>query len=157
MKQMMKRIVLFTLIFGFSAAAFSQAAMQAEEEAIKKIVQTAYIDGLQNKGDLQLTRDGFHPGFNLLIMQNDMLEKLPIYNWLKYAEMNKAKDPNPPSAEDKVTCEFLNIDITGTAAMVKLKFLKGGKHIYTDYLSLYKFSDSWKIVSKIFYKIPEEK
>ena len=84
------------------------------------------------------------------------MRKFPIYNWIEYAEIKKAKDPAGPSEEDRVTCEFLDIDITGTAAIVKLKFLKGGKHIYTDYLSLYKFSDSWKIVSKIFYKIPEE-
>lgn len=153
----MKKIVLLISLLSICAFAFSQEDIKAEKDAIKKVVQTAYIDGLQNKGNLELTKQGFHPGFNLLIMKNDMLEKFPIYNWIEYAEMKKAKDPNPLSEEDKVTCEFLDIDVTGTAAVVKLKFLKGGKHIYTDYLSLYKFSDSWKIVSKIFYKLPEEK
>ncbi len=153
----MKKIVLLISLLSICAFAFSQEDIKAEKEAIQKVVQTAYIDGLQNKGDLELTKQGFHPGFNLLIMKNDMLEKFPIYNWIEYAEMKKAKDPNPTSEEDKVTCEFLDIDVTGTAAVVKLKFLKGGKHIYTDYLSLYKFSDSWKIVSKIFFKLPEEK
>lgn len=153
----MKKIVLLISLLSICAFAFSQEDIKAEKDAIKKVVQTAYIDGLQNKGNLELTKQGFHPGFNLLIMKNDMLEKFPIYNWIEYAEMKKAKDPNPLSEEDKVTCEFLDIDVTGTAAVVKLKFLKGGKHIYTDYLSLYKFSDSWKIVSKIFFKLPEEK
>jgi hypothetical protein len=152
----MRRIALFALIIGITILSYGQEEMKSDKEAIKKVVQTAYIDGLQNKGDLDYTRNGFHPGFNLLIMKNGMLEKLPIYNWIEYAEMKKAKDPDPPSDEEKVTCEFLDIDITGTAAVVKLKFLKGGKHIYTDYLSLYKFDDSWKIVSKIFYKLPEE-
>ena len=152
----MKKTVLITILICISALVYCQEDLKADNDAIKKVVQTAYIDGLQNKGDLELTRQGFHPGFNLLIMKNDMLEELPIYNWIAYAEMKKAKDPASPSEEDMVTCEFLDIDITGTAAIVKLKFLKGGKHIYTDYLSLYKFSDSWKIVSKIFYKIPEE-
>jgi len=153
----MKRIILFISMLSICAFATSQEDIKKEKEVIKKVVQTAYIDGLQNKGDLELTEKGFHPGFNLLIMKNDMLEKLPIYSWMQYAEMKKAKDPNPPSEEDIVTCEYLNIDVSGTAAVVKLKFLKGGKHIYTDYLSLYKFSDSWRIVSKIFYKLPEEK
>jgi len=153
----MKKIALLISLLSICAFAFSQEDIKAEKEAIKKVVQTAYIDGLQNKGDLELTKQGFHPGFNLLIMKNGMLEKFPIYSWIEYAEMKKAKDPNPPSEEDKVTCEFLDIDVTGTAAVVKLKFLKGGKHIYTDYLSLYKFSDSWKVVSKIFFKLPEEK
>ena len=152
----MRKIVLFAFILSISIISIGQEDMKYEKEAIKKVVQSAYIDGLQNKGDLDQTRSGFHPGFNLLIMKNGMLEKLPVYNWIQYAEMKKAKDPDPPSEEEKVTCEFLDIDVTGTAAVVKLKFLKGGKHVYTDYLSLYKFDDSWKIVNKIFYKLPEE-
>jgi hypothetical protein len=152
----MRKIIFIALMFSVTIHSYSQEDLKSEKEAIKKVVQTAYIDGLQNKGDLDQTRNGFHPGFNLLIMKNGMLEKLPIYNWIVYAEMKKAKDPDPPSEQEKVTCEFLDIDITGTAAVVKLKFLKGGKHIYTDYLSLYKFDDSWKIVSKIFFKLPEE-
>lgn len=152
----MKRIVLFISIVSICTLAFSQEDIKADKEAIKKVVQTAYIDGLQNKGDLELTRQGFHPGFNLLIYKDNMMDKLPIYNWIQYAEMKKKKDPDPPSDEDKVSGEFLDIDITGTAAVVKLKFLKGGKHIYTDYLSLYKLADEWKIVSKIYYKLPVE-
>ena len=152
----MKKIVLFISLLSICALVFSQDEIKADKEAIKKVIQTAYIDGLQNKGDLDLTRKGFHPGFDLLIYKNDMMEKLPIYNWVMYAEMKKKKDPNPPSDEDLVTGEFLNIDITGTAAVVKLKFLKGGKHIYTDYLALYKFGEDWKIVNKIYYKLPVE-
>ncbi len=47
------------------------------------------------------------------------------------------------------------IDITGTAAVVRLELFRDGVHVFTDYLSLYKFSEGWKIVSKIFYRYPE--
>lgn len=116
---------------------------------------TAYVDGLQNKGDLNTTKEGFYPGFDLLMLRNNMVDKLPIYNWLQYAEMNKEKDPEPFTKDELTSCEFEFIDITGTAAVTKIHLSKGGKKIYTDYLSLYKFEEGWKIVSKIYYKIPE--
>ena len=49
------------------------------------------------------------------------------------------------------------IDITGTAAIVKIELFKGGKQIYTDYLSLYKFEEGWRIVNKIYFKHEDKK
>ncbi len=143
-------VVSFCLIFSFSA--FTQDDLKPEKEAIKKVIQTAYVDGLQNKGDIALTEKGFNPGFNLLILRNNMLEKLPIYNWIEYAKMKKQKNPEPPAENEIVTCEYLFIDITGNAAVAKIALYKDSKQIYTDYLSLYKFDDGWKIVSKIYHK-----
>ena len=62
------------------------------------------------------------------------------------------EDPSPVKDEEKVTAKFPIIDITGNAAMVKLEYYKGGNHVFTDYLSLYKFEEGWKIVSKIYFR-----
>jgi len=148
----MKRLGILILILSMCAFVFAQ---DIEKEAIKKLVLTAYVDGLQNNGDLDATREGFYPGFDLLVFQNNMVSKFPIYNWITYAELDKEKDPNPLAEEELTSCEFEFIDITGTAAVAKIHLSKGGKKIFTDYLSLYQFKDGWKIVSKIYYKIPE--
>lgn len=142
------------MILALCSGAFSQDASQ-DKEAIKKLILTAYVDGLQNKGDLDATREGFFPGFNLLILKGNMVDKFPIYNWIAYSEMKKEKDPSPLPEEELTSCEFEFIDITGTAAVSKIHLSKGGKKIFTDYLSLYKLVDEWKIVGKIYYKIPE--
>ena len=42
------------------------------------------------------------------------------------------------------------MDVTGNAATVRLELYRDGKHAFTDYLSLYRFPDGWKIVSKTF-------
>jgi len=42
----------------------------------------------------------------------------------------------------------------GRAAVAVLELLSGDKPVYTDMLSLYKFDDGWKIVTKIFYAYP---
>jgi len=34
--------------------------------------------------------------------------------------------------------------------MVRMQIWINDEHVYTDYLSLYRFSDGWKIVLKVF-------
>lgn len=131
---------------------YTTAQGKDDEEAIKKVIQSAYVDGLQNKGPVADVEKGFHPGFNLLGLRNDDLTKWPIYSWIKYHESELKKDPSPPAKDEITTCKFPLIDITGNAAIAKIELFKGGKMIFTDYLSLYKFEEGWMIVSKIYYR-----
>lgn len=128
----------------------------SDSEAIKLVIQTAYVDGLQNRGDIEPIRKGFHEGFDLLGIRNNTLTKLPIYTWIEYVETAKAQNPDPPADDEIVTVKFLDIDVTGDAAVAKIELHKGGRHIFTDYLSLYRFDEGWRVVSKIYYRIPEE-
>ena len=121
-----------------------------EEKAIKKVIQSAYIDGLQNKGDIEAIKAGFHPGFNPLGVRDNTLTKFPIYSWLEYFSRSKEEKPEPP--EHKVSCEYKQIDICGNAAMAKIELYKEKKLIFTDYLSLYKFNEGWRIVNKIYHR-----
>ncbi len=134
------------------AVAFAPATMGAqgatEEEAIKALVQTAYVDGLINLGDLEKTRTGFHPDFVLLGVQDGKLTRLPIADWIAGTEKRKAQGQKSP----EMTCKILQVDITSSAAAVKLELHRGNVHIFTDYLSLYKFPDGWKIVGKIYHR-----
>jgi len=146
---MTKRILLVillaaTLIFSSTL----RAQEKSDEEAIKKLIQTAYVDGLQNLGDLEKTRAGFHPDFVLLGLRDGQLTRLPIADWIASTEKRKASGQKPPLT----TCKFLQVDITGDAAVVKLELHREGQRIFTDYLSLYKFPDGWKIVGKIYYR-----
>ena len=132
-------------------------SIEEEQEAIKNVIQSAYVEGLQNEGDAAKIDAGFHPGFNLLgIGKGDNIWKLPIYTWKENA-LNDVKSGKKPKAGDEIiTVDFLSVDVTGTASVVKLAFLVGGKKTYIDYISLYKFESGWKIVNKIYYKIPQE-
>ena len=132
-------------------------SIEEEQEAIKNVIQSAYVEGLQNEGDAAKIDAGFHPGFNLLgIGKGDNIWKLPIYTWKENA-LNDVKSGKKPKAGDEIiTVDFLSVDVTGTASVVKLAFLVGGKKTYIDYISLYKFESGWKIVNKTYYKIPQE-
>ncbi len=147
----MKTIKLFILILSLAPlGVLSQN--ETEQEAIKKVIQSAYVDGLQNKGPVADIEKGFHPGFELLGNKNNELTKFPIYSWIQYHKKKLAENPDSPAGAEVITCKFPLIDITGNAAMVKIELYKEGNILFTDYLSLYKFEEGWQIVSKIYYK-----
>ena len=150
----MKKTFLILTLF-LAVTTILQAQNEEKEiEAIKKVIQTAYVEGLQNEGDVEKIDSGIHPDFNLLGIDkgNDMW----VYSITAWKEntVKKVKEGKlPKKDEEKVTIKFLNVDVTGTAAMAKIEFYVGKKLTYVDYISLYKFEDGWKMVNKIFYKI----
>lgn len=128
--------------------------MTAEKNAVKAVIEDAYVDGLCNSGNIEKMKKGFHEGFVLLGVRNNVLTLLPIYNWIEYVKMDTQKGKYP--AKEKVSLNYLFIDVTGTAAVAKVAFMKGGRQVYTDYLSLYKFNEGWRLVNKIYYRHPEK-
>lgn len=139
----------FTL---FLSAVSLLSFAQTDEEAVKQIIQTAYIDGIQNGGSIDEIRKGFHPTFTMLRNMENTIKPLTIEEWITNIE--KAKKENKTPAPAKAEGKFLSIDVTGTAAVVKLELYRGGKKTFTDYLVLSKFTEGWKIISKSFYRWP---
>lgn len=143
---------LFILSMFFASAAYAQQATQpTDEEQIKQVINTAYIDGIQNNGDVEVIRKGFHPTFNMLRLVDNEIKPYAIADWIAAIEQRK-KDGVPNVAP--VTGKFINIDITGNAAVVKLEIYRQEKKFFTDYLVLYKFTEGWRIVSKTFFRHP---
>ncbi|MCA1757608.1 MAG: nuclear transport factor 2 family protein [Bacteroidales bacterium] len=124
-----------------------------EKEAIIKVIGSAYVEGIQNAKEIENISKGFHPGFNLLgIDQAGNLTMLPIYTW--EASIKRGVEAGRTPAV-QTTAKYPMIDITGSAAIAKVELYREGKQIFTDYLSLYKFPEGWRIVSKIYYRIPD--
>ena len=147
----MKKIILIAIILSASLLTYSQ---DLEKEAIKNVIQTAYVEGLQNEGDQKKIESGFHPDFSLLIIgEGDEMRQYPISEW-KSRQVNRRNAGELPLSKDKkVSVKFLNVDVSGSAAVVKLEFYIGDKLSYIDYISLYKFESGWRIVSKIFEEV----
>jgi len=147
----MKRLLLSFLLLVATTMLWAQDT-DAQKEAIKSVIQSSYVDGLQNKGDVEVIREGFHPGFNLLGVRQNSLTKYPIYSWVESFKKRMLADSNPPSEEQMITSKYLLIDVTGNAAMAKIELWRQDKRLFTDYLQLYKFEEGWRIVSKIYYR-----
>jgi hypothetical protein len=128
-------------------------AQSSEEDAVKQVVTSAYVEGIQNNGSIEDIRKGFHPGFAMIRMIDNEVKPLPIEEWITSIEKNR-KEAKPETKAIRTEAKFIFTDITGTAATVKLELTRNGKKIFTDYIVLYKFTEGWRIVSKSFYRHP---
>lgn len=147
----MKRI-LSTIAFGllFSGLMINLANAQDGDDkaAIQQVIESAYVKGIHIDGDPEAIRQGFHPEFTMFINRDNKITKVKIEDWIQRIIEGKKKNPNP--APKNVTSKFSLVDYTGNAAVARIELYKDGKHNFTDYMALYKFSDGWKIVAKIF-------
>jgi hypothetical protein len=151
-RKIMRRVFLFvlagTLIMSVVLLA-GEAEIEKDRTEIRNVIESAYIKGVHTDWDAEAARNGFHPEFEMLIYEDGGIRKFPIGDWVKSIERNKKNHPEGPQYE--ITHEIPMVDVTGNAAVVRIEVYRDGKHIYTDYMSLYKFEEGWKIVSKIYY------
>jgi len=151
----MKKTILISL---FITLLFNALLAQEnkDEDLIKNVIQDAYVDGLCNNADEEAIRKGFHPDFNLIGARADnTIWKLQIDKWIETAKKGKERGHKYSFQDEFTSVKFLSVDIAGKVAVVKIEFYEGKEMNYIDYLSLMKFEDGWKIVSKIFHPIPK--
>ena len=69
------------------------------------------------------------------------------------ARIEKAgADPDRKTFE--ISAELEIVGQSGNAAVVKVELSRDGKHVFTDFLSLYKTAEGWKIIAKIYQRHP---
>jgi hypothetical protein len=127
------------------SAALAHGAGDAD--AVRAVVQAAYVDGVHASFDAGAMRRGFHPDFRMLALKDGMLQAVTLAEWIERLEKRKAA---AGSARPAIKADFTNLDVTGDAATVRLELHRDGRHVFTDFLSLYRFPDGWKIVGKTF-------
>jgi hypothetical protein len=106
----------------------------ADKEAIKRVVQQ-YLD-VTDKKDFDSIKKAFHPDAKLLSVGKIGLNQMTQEEWWQRISRIPGKVER--------TSNIVMIDVTGLAAVVKIDFGRS-----TDYLSLLKVNDEWKIVNKI--------
>jgi putative lumazine-binding protein len=132
--------------------ALAQDTADADRQAIEAVVRTAYVDGVHAKPSAALMRQGFHPDFHMFVLQRDgKLAAVTLDDWAARIEKGAAERKGPPPA---VKADFTRVDVAGNAAVVQLQLDRDGKHTFTDFLSLYRFPEGWRIVAKIFQAHP---
>jgi hypothetical protein len=120
---------------------------------IESLIEASYINGAFNDLDTKTMREGFLPNFAIHGVQDGALRRYPIDEWIANIEKRK-QSPDFDPADQKWDHNFAFIDVTGAAAVAKIELFKDGKHVYTDYLSLLKFKDGWKITDKVYHLHP---
>ena len=119
-------------------------AVNPDAEAIRDVITSAYIEGLHKNGSREDIRAGFHPDFVMKVLRDDGIVNVTIEEWI-------ARLPAQGTSPDRtVSHRTPTVDISGVAATARVEVMFDGEHVFTDYMSLYRFSDGWRIVGKIF-------
>jgi hypothetical protein len=144
---MIRTIAALALVLSASFAANASAA-DAAEAAIKEAVDRAYVHGVHIDADADMIRSGMHEAFVMFVSADGKVSQLGRDAWIERLTAAKARAGNAPKPETKAEIDVL--DHTESAAVVRVKLYRDGKQIFTDYISLYRVGDEWKLVGKIF-------
>ncbi|MEN6310655.1 MAG: nuclear transport factor 2 family protein [Acidobacteriota bacterium] len=126
--------------------------VEKEKADIKKVIEDAYVQAIFIKGDAAAVAAGWHPGCDIVTLSRDgRLGKMPAYEFVRGFQQGR------PPFDKNARAEFRTIEVSGYAAVAVLELKSGDTPVYTDIMSLYKFVDGWKIVTKIFYSYPRPK
>lgn len=151
---MSKRHFLFVaLLLSFTLTAQKRGV--DPQDAIREVIQEAYVDGLFNEGNVKLVRLGIHPDFKMRYLNDEgILVQLSRDQWLSKVRAKKAAGGYPPPPTEQVRVDFVRVDVEGELAQVKLKFYIGNQLRYIDFLSLHAFPTGWMITDKTFHELP---
>ena len=112
-----------------------------QKQQIKNVLEH-YIEGAKSgKGDDM--RPAFHDDATIFGYIGDDLFSGPIqklYDW---------NDKNGPAVD--ISCEFKSIEIVESIATVCLKSQNWTGYSFTDFFTLLKVNENWKIINKVFH------
>ncbi len=147
-------ILLLGLVLFFVAQCFSQTT-EEEKKAIVEIIKESYIAAAYNNIDIEILKKGFHESFTWQGMHHDRLFVWTLPQWIILLDREKWLRPD---WNNRTTAEIQVIGIEGNASVAKVDIYNNQVHDSTDFLSLYKLKEGWKITNRISHRheIPPE-
>lgn len=143
-----QRILLFVLLL-IPVLAFSRylAENESDHNSLTKLIERSYIHGAFMEMNVTAMQAGFHPAFHFYGAEQGELRDVSISEWIASVERRKSK-------QDRFEIEYkiISIDITGSSAIAKVEIYQEGSLLFTDYLTCLKFTDGWKIMSKVYHR-----
>lgn len=135
-------LLLLLVASPFAVRAQTTEAKPASEEANVRATVKEYLHGLK-WNDVKSFERTFTPDARLMfINRNGAIGQLTQPDWYRGFATVAGK-------EEAGEFEILAIDITGSAASVKVQETYP-KSVYVNYLSMLKVGNEWKIVNKIY-------
>lgn len=125
--------------------------MESKASDLEKIAETVehYFQGMYHS-DTERLKKAFHPEAYLMGYFQGQLARIPLEGWLGMIE----KTPAPATTGEPYDMKIVSTDLKENVASVKVEDLYRRLR-FTDYLTLLKFGDEWKIIHKAFYHEPK--
>jgi hypothetical protein len=121
----------------------TSATPDPDRLAIRATV-AAYLAGYLGTDAARIAA-AFHPQATLIATDAGRVEIDPVAAWIGRVEGRQARGERAPPA----TSETEVLDVAGDAAVARVRVQFAAQTV-TDYLSLLKSADGWRIVNKIY-------
>jgi hypothetical protein len=133
---------------GAEAGPAPLAEMSADEQGIRQAVQY-YFDGGRNADSATMGK-GFEASVaHMLYVRDNQLNDVPIPQFLARIAAQRTPEFKPDSNQRRV----VSVDFAGNSGIAKLETITP-QYLVIDYMSLLKVDGRWKIVNKIFDRLP---
>jgi hypothetical protein len=136
------------VILGLGGLAIPARATGEDETAIRRAVQY-YFDGSRN-ADSAAMRKAFQTDVaHMLFVRDGKLVDVPIPEFVRRAGERRTTG----FVADTLLRRVVMVDIAGTSAVAKLETVTPAA-LVVDYMALLKIDGEWRIVNKIFDRLP---
>lgn len=126
----------------------TQSKNQEQHTQILSDIKKYYFIPVFEQYDVEMMKKGFDESFFFASVKDQKIEKVSLNEFMQ--RIAKRKE-NPP--KDKWDYEMRVLDMTeNQVATAKILLFRDGKHIFTDYLTLLKVENQWKITAKVFFR-----
>ena len=126
--------------------------LDSDRKAIESLIDDAYIGGHLTGHDPKALRKGFHERFRMIVWHNGELDIRDREAWIGRVMSHPA--PTPEAAASW-RWQIPVIELAGDAGLAQIEVYKRDHHIFTDFLTFYRFPEGWRAVGKIFNYAPE--
>lgn len=140
-----------SLLFGLAVLTMLAGPPATAADDPIAVVQAAYVDGVHRHADAAAFRAGFHDSFVMYVNGPDGVTTVTREDWA--ARLEKAA-ADPDRKTPNIAADLEIVGESGDAAVVKVELSRDGKHLFTDFLSLYRTADGWKVVAKVYQRHP---
>ncbi len=142
-------VLLIAIFGGVAFLSGTKGSALTESEAAARVPLDNYIQG-HATGNGDFMRKAFHSEAKVMAFRDGKLTNLTAEEFASRFNGKPAAD----EAQRKRRIE--SVEITGNAGVGKI-VLDYPTVTFTDYMSLLKVGDEWKIVNKVFYAEPKPK
>ncbi len=144
----MRTIRLIALVAVILPLVSMQTATSSDEQAIRRVLREAYVQGMYVQHDEALLRSGLAPTFVMQVCWDGKLSRRTLDEWLVQLKL----DGTPTTK--KMDAEIDVLEVTGVTAVARVDLHVDGWHKHTDYFGLYRTNEGWKMVTKMFHAWP---
>lgn len=149
LKMMMAGALLMAGGYGLGAeAAPPIAELSADEQGIRQAVQY-YFDGGRNADSATMGKAFDRSVAHMLFVRDNKVQDVPIPEFLARITQARTPDFKPDSNQRRV----VSVDFAGNSGIAKLETITP-QNVVIDYMALLKVDGQWKIVNKIFDRVP---